>query len=232
MKKTMYIPKGQGLAFDNVTCENLIVNGSLTVSGSIKAKHISGNGLIIADSISASSFSGYHMYAKIIVVDKIVANQVWADEIHAVHSMAVSSFIKASSVKTGKITASDTDIENLETDEFIKLSAGKRSLLGTLFASAVRSKWATLMYHMNDHDEKCDIPEDDDFGDDEIDFAEVSKNTGEENLSQDPELQRIIEMYKQSKDMGYNCEITLKNKESNCAAPVDPFGEESGGTAA
>ena len=44
--KTMYIPKGQSLNYDSLETEHLVVNGVLNVAHGLKARTISGDGLI------------------------------------------------------------------------------------------------------------------------------------------------------------------------------------------
>ena len=51
--KTMYIPKGQALNYDSLEAEHLVVNGVLNVAHGLKARTISGGGLILAGTISA-----------------------------------------------------------------------------------------------------------------------------------------------------------------------------------
>lgn len=51
--KTMYIPKGRTAAYDTLETDRLVVNGCLKVDHALKAKAISGTGVILAGTISA-----------------------------------------------------------------------------------------------------------------------------------------------------------------------------------
>jgi len=144
MNKAMYIPKWQESRFENLTCDRIVVNGSLHVDGRLKTKHISGNGFIYAKWITASSITANTVDADIIGAETLAAAHVYAYDVHATQSMAVSSLIKANYVKTGRIAYCDSEILNLDADEAVKLAPKRRSLLRVLFASFISAKWVEL----------------------------------------------------------------------------------------
>lgn len=146
MKKTMYIPRGQEKCFNSLTCENIVVNGSLKVEGEIRAKHIRGKGFVYANVISAESMTANTIDAGMVIVDRLLAERVAAVEIHAAQNMAVSCYLEAELVKAGRIAMADATISELISDEVIYLKPKRRGLLGTLFASYVRAKWTALFY--------------------------------------------------------------------------------------
>lgn len=146
MKKTMYIPKGQECRFEDLTCERIVVEGSLHVDGKIKTKHISGNGFLYARSITASTVKADTIEADYIDADEVLAARIDVFSIIAVHRIAVSSLIKAIHVETRSITYATAEIKYITADEVIKLSPKNRSLLRTLFLSFIRSQWTALMY--------------------------------------------------------------------------------------
>ena len=47
--KTTYIPKGMEVSHMSLTTEHLVVDGSLTITGTLKAKTIGGRGFVEAD---------------------------------------------------------------------------------------------------------------------------------------------------------------------------------------
>ena len=51
--KTIYIPSGETVCYENLITGRIVVNGCLKVLGDIKAKSISGDGVIYAGSVSA-----------------------------------------------------------------------------------------------------------------------------------------------------------------------------------
>ena len=51
--KTVYIPKGETVSYETLETERLVVKGCLKVPYGIKAKTISGSGVIIASTVSA-----------------------------------------------------------------------------------------------------------------------------------------------------------------------------------
>ena len=53
--KTIYIPKGETVSYENLTTDRIVVKGCLRVLDGIKAKSISGNGTIYAGSVSADN---------------------------------------------------------------------------------------------------------------------------------------------------------------------------------
>ena len=55
--KTLYISKGQALNYDTLEAEHLVVNGVLNVAHGLKARSISGDGLILAGTVSADDIS-------------------------------------------------------------------------------------------------------------------------------------------------------------------------------
>jgi hypothetical protein len=140
----MYIPKGEECRFDRLTCERIVVDGSLHVDGKLKTKHISGKGFLYAKHITASSVTADTIDADTISVDSLIAARVEAFSIRAVQNVTVSSLIKAYCVKTNSITYAEGEIIDLHADEVIKLPPLRRSLLSTLFAGFVRSKWCAL----------------------------------------------------------------------------------------
>ena len=236
MKKTMYIPKGQELRFENVTCERLVVAGSIVVDGTINAKHISGGGVISANAISADTVSAGIINAGKIVTDRLIAKRVTAVEVRAVQSMAVSSYISAGFVKSEKVTLTEADIDDLHAGEVIKLSVKRRSLLGMLFAAFIRSVWteifcspatsddgASARYDAVTEDYSAAEPSTEESGENAEAVAEAIK------LMNDPEFLRLKAMYALADD-SHIWTLTPTSEPPGRAVvyngPNDPFADD------
>ena len=51
--KNVYIPRGETVCYETLETDHLVVKGCLKVAYSLKAKTISGNGIIMAGTVSA-----------------------------------------------------------------------------------------------------------------------------------------------------------------------------------
>ncbi|MDR1130860.1 MAG: hypothetical protein LBL15_00380 [Oscillospiraceae bacterium] len=228
MKKTLYIPKGQELRFENVSCERLIVAGSLIVDNAIKAKYVCGEGFINANYISARTVTADVIDAGTIITDKLMAGRVTAVEIRAVQSMAVSSYIRAGYVKSAKATFADAEIDDLDAGEVVKLAAKRRGLLGTLFASYVRAAWTALTFR---NPEKAGTETGKDA--DAAESAPVTGQTAEAvspdaaetlRLINDPEFLRLKAMYALANGSGYIWQLVPRPEPAGkAAAPAHRF---------
>ena len=145
MHKTMYIPKGQECRFEDLTCERIVVNGALHVSGKITTKHIRGKGFISAKDISAESITANTVEAVSVVTDRLIAARVDATRIYCVQNISVSSVIRADYVEANSISYAIADIKELNAGDAIVLTPRKRGLLRTLLASFLCSLWASLV---------------------------------------------------------------------------------------
>lgn len=225
MKKTMYIPKGKECHYESLTCDNIIVEGSLRVDGEIRSKHIRGKGFLCANVISAKTVTACAVDAGTVVCDRLIAERVAAVEVHAVESAAISCYIEADLVKAGKITLADAAIADLVADEIIQLKPKNRGLLGTLFASYIRAKWTALFYRapkeakrkaktaeqQAEQPAEAQAPE---FNVSPIEAAEV------ETLLNDPEFLRLKAMYRLSQQMDYIWQLRPKQEPTDRAVTL------------
>jgi hypothetical protein len=154
MKKTTYVPKGTELKLETLTCGNIVVNGSLQAAGGIRAKRISGNGFISANSVSADFVSADDIRADTIIADTLAAKRIAATEIHAAREVFASSCIRADRVKTGRLVMSQNAIAEIEADEVIVLSPKPRGIARALFVSFLRSKFAAVLFARRPRREK------------------------------------------------------------------------------
>ena len=225
MKKTMYIPKGQECRFDNLTCERIVVNGSLHVDGRLKTKHVCGKGFVYAKWITAASITAHTVDADTISTDTLVAAYVNAFDIHAIQGMAVSSLITANYVKTERISYSDAEIRDLQAAEVIKLSPKRRSLLRTLLESYVRSKWTELMHSKPRPEPEPDreIPDTQEpsYQDSAPPVDMQSPELAEAlRLLDDPEFLRLKAMFKLTQGTGDIWQLVKKKEQTDRAVTV------------
>ena len=142
--KTVYIPKGETVHYESLATEHLVVRGHLHVDYGIKAKTITGGGTINAGTVDADVIRVDDVESGSIVCKRLLAKRVQAPEVFASESAAVSSFLSAAYVETGRLTVALSEIDEVNAQEVINLTPKKRTLLGTLLASLLRSFWTVL----------------------------------------------------------------------------------------
>ena len=145
--KTVYIPKGETVHYESLATEHLVVRGHLHVDYGIKAKTITGGGTINAGTVDADVIRVDDVESGSIVCKRLLAKRVQAPEVFASESAAVSSFLSAAYVETGRLTVALSEIDEVNAQEVINLTPKKRTLLGTLLASLLRSFWTVLTVH-------------------------------------------------------------------------------------
>lgn len=142
--KTVYIPKGETVHYESLVTEHLVVHGHLHVTYGIKAKSINGKGVINAGTVEADTVCVDDVEAASVICKRLLAKRVQSPEVFASESAAVSCFLSAAYVETGKLTVAISEIDVVEAQEVVNLPPRKRSLLGTLLASVLRSFWTAL----------------------------------------------------------------------------------------
>lgn len=205
--KTVYIPKGEMVSYESITTDHLVVHGYLNVAYGIKAKTISGNGIITAGTVSADSIRVNDLETAAVFCKRLVAKRVQAPEVFASESAVVSCFLASAYVETGKLTVAINEIDVVKADEVVNLKPKKRGLLRTLFTSALRSFWTKLFA----------TPVRANALDAEYEPAEAEEPTPAEPAV-DEELNRIIGLYQLSKASGYTLRLIPGTPAEN--APV------------
>lgn len=142
--KTVYIPRGETVHYETLVTDHLVVKGYLDVTYGVKAKTISGSGVICAGSAEADSIRIDSLEAATAICKRLIAKRVQAPEVFASESAVVSCFLSAAYVETGRLTVSISEIDEVKADEVINLTKKKRTLFGTLLAAALRSFWVGL----------------------------------------------------------------------------------------
>ncbi len=159
--KTVYIPKGETVSYENLTTECLVVEGCLKVSCDLKAKKIIGSGFIEAGRVSASDIRADDLECASVACARLIAKRVETSELFASESATVSCLLSADYVKAGQLFVGLSDIDEVEADEIINLRQKKRGLFRFLLASSLRSWWTRLT-----------VPHDDDVVDAEYEVRE------------------------------------------------------------
>ena len=200
--KTVYIPKGETVRYETLETDRLVVKGCLKVTYGIKAKTISGGGMITAGTVSADDIRVDDLEAASVTCQRLIAKRVQTPELFAFESAAVSCFLSSAFVATGKLTVALSEIDEVKADEVIHLKPRKRSLFRLLLVSALRSFWTSLTARPV----KREVMD--------VDFEPVKKD--EEPV--DEELNRFIGMFKLARESGYTLKIIPGTPEEN--APV------------
>lgn len=230
--KKLYIPKGETRHFESVESEHIIVKGCLKVDGAIKARHISGDGILEAGVISAKTVTAMDIEAAIITVEKLAAERVCAVEVHASESAVVSCRLEAQLVEAGKLTVADSEIGELRADDVVNLPAKKRGLVGTLLASWLRGLWASLF---------CRAPKESKAKADAMDadwtpqtaeeavptgpaiLSTTEKNMANADFEDDFEFKRLKALYQMTRGQGYYLRlVSMEPPAANPFSPVRP----------
>ncbi len=204
--KTVYIPKGETVSYETLETDRLVVKGCLKVAYGVKARTISGNGIITAGTVSADDIRVDDLEAASVTCQRLIAKRVQTPELFAFESAAVSCFLSSAYVATGKLTVALSEIDEVKADEVIHLKPRKRSLFRLLLVSALRSFWTSLTARP----QKPEVID--------ADFTPVKDE------SEDEELNRFVGMFKLARESGFTLKIIPGTPEEN--APV--FNRETG----
>lgn len=242
--KTVYIPKGETVNYESLVTDRLVVRGCLNVTGDIRVKSISGDGVIHAGSVHADIIRIDELETAEIVCKRLIAKRVQTPTLIASDCAVVSCFLSASYVETGKLTVAASEIDQLKADEVVNLRPKKRGMLRTLFASALRSFWVSLTAPKPRKEKQAEAapaepaPEKRQPDLDPAVRGEIAK-TVQEILEQnrtaqnaaaseeesDFELKRMVSMFKLLRDQGYTLRILPGTPEEN--APDFDFETET-----
>ena len=142
--KTVYIPKGHTVCYESLETEHLVVEGCLKTTCGVKAKTITGGGVLSAGTTSADVICLDELETGSVFCRRLLARRVQTPELFASDSAAVSCFLSAAYVETGKLTVSISETDEVKADEVIHLKPKKRGMIATLLLSALRSFWTGL----------------------------------------------------------------------------------------
>lgn len=232
--KTVYIPKGETVHYESLVTEHLVVHGHLHVTYGIKAKTITGKGVINAGTIDADTVCIDDVEAASVICKRLIAKRAQAPEIFASESAAVSTFLSAAYVETGKLTVAISEIDVVEAQEVVNLKPKKRSLFGTLLASVLRSFWTAMTVRgektevmdaeFTPVEETAEAAQEEPVAEQPATVQEAPAAAEPEMEVVDEELNRIIGLFKLSREQGYTLKLVPGTPEEN--APVFDFATE------
>ena len=228
--KKVFIPAGESRSYETLVTEHLVVDGHLNVVNGLKAKTISGTGVITAGEVSADVCHIGELETATAIFRKLMARRVSAAEIFASDCACVTHFLSAAYVETGRLTVSVSEIDKVNADEIITLQK-KRGMFGALVASSLRAFWLDLTAPIDDYMD-AEFEPVDKSKDTSIDPAvrkeiartvrqilkEQEKEVSISEPDEDFELKRVISTFKLLRDKGYTLRILPKTPEEN--APV------------
>ena len=228
--KKVFIPAGESRSYETLVTEHLVVDGHLNVVNGLKAKTISGTGVITAGEVSADVCHIGELETATAIFRKLMARRVSAAEIFASDCACVTHFLSAAYVETGRLTVSVSEIDKVNADEIITLQK-KHGMLGALVASSLRAFWLDLTAPIDDYMD-AEFEPVDKSKDTSIDPAvqkeiartvrqilkEQEKEVSISEPDEDFELKRVISTFKLLRDKGYTLRILPKTPEEN--APV------------
>lgn len=128
--KTLYVPKGKTLHYERLECQTIIADGTLVVDGAVRAKRITGKGLLDAGSVYSPAVSVRDLDTVKVVCDLLAAEYVQAVEVIVSSSAVVSRYLEAEYVEGQKLTVSKHQISELRVEEFTYLPEKKRGVIG------------------------------------------------------------------------------------------------------
>ena len=124
--KTVYIPKGQTVAYDTLETEHLVVNGCLKVAHGLKAQTIMGGGVILAGTISADDIRAREIEAAAVYCLRLRAKRVQAAEVMASERASVSCYLCADYVAATHLTVGLYEVGKIDAIEVVSLPPVKR----------------------------------------------------------------------------------------------------------
>ena len=212
--KTIYIPKGETVSYENLVTGRIVVHGCLKVLDGIKAKSITGSGVIYAGSVSADDIRVDDLESASVTCRRLIAKRVQTPQLIASESAAVSCYLASSYVETGKLTVAASEVCEIKADEIIHLTPKRRSLFRLLLVSALHSLWMKLTSPA-----VPDEPVDAEWKPAAPELEKVPEKPAEGALkSKDQELDRMIAMFNLLRESGYTLKILPGTPEENAPA--------------
>lgn len=203
--KTMYTPRGQALNYDSLETEHLVVNGVLNVAHSLKARTISGDGLILAGTVSADDIRVREIEAASVYCLRLAAKRVQAAEVFASERAAVSCYLCADYVAADRLTVALHEVGKIDAHEIIVLTPKKRSLFRLLLVSALRALWVSKIRPFFEGE----------VLDAEYRQVQEDPSAGKADAPRDVELERVVSIFKLLRSSGYTLKIIPGTPEEN-----------------
>lgn len=231
--KTIYIPSEETRTYDYLVADDLVVEGHLHVENGIKAKRISGHGIITADSVNGDTVTADEIECESVVCRRLLAKRVNATEVRASDSAAVSCYLYADYVETGKLIVAQSQINEIKAGEVVHLHPVTRGLLGTLLLATLRTWWimatAALKKALDVEPVSDDRAAQKETAAQRATREEIAKTVreimneqaGDTGKDEDFELKRVISTFQMLRDQGYTLKVVPGTPEEN--APVLDF---------
>ena len=233
--KKLYVPKGKTLHYETLSCQNLVVDGVLVVEETLRARSISGKGILDAGTISARHVAAMDIECASLIAQSLAAERVCAAEVILSGAAVVSCCLEAEYVETPKLTVGKSKIGTLRAGDVINLPEKKRGILGTLMAGFLRRLWLRLTRRIPvdaDCTPAAPASERDDVSQEERPAAEpedafsgeqsgqetVESSAPHDGLEDDFEFRRLRAMYCLLRDCGYTLRIAKREEPEH----VDP----------
>lgn len=227
--KTVYIPAGETVKYESLVTENLIVDGCLKVAYGVKARTVSGKGVISAGTVYADDIAIGEIEAAAVVCVRAAAKRIEAPEVYASESLAVSCFLSAAYVETGKLTVALSDVDEAKADEIIHLPHARQNLFCMLIGAFFRALRARLFATPAENPVlDADFEPFYKAAEQAEDAVEPVPDKGAADSAEeavDEELNRIIGLFKLSREAGYTLRLIPGTPEEN--APVFDFATET-----
>lgn len=226
--ESIYIPKGETARYENLYADRIVVDGCLRVDYGLDAKVISGKGVIRAGKVAADTIRINTLDACSIMCKRLMAKWVDAPEVLASESITASCALCADRVNTPKLTVAVCEVEELKVKDMVKVPAKRWSLFGILLYTTLQSLWLAIQAAMTkgaaiDADyEQVQPTEEAEPEAPQEEAAPVEEAAESEPV--DEELNRVINLFRLTRDAGYTLRIIPGTPEEN--APT--FDIESG----
>ena len=219
--KTMYIPCGETVVYESLATDHLVVDGCLRVTNDVRANSITGHGVVIAGKVSADDIRVDEVEAASVVCRRLLVKRVETPELFASESAAASCCMAASYVETPRLIVAVSEIDEVKADEVIHLAAKKRSLFGLLFLAGLRSLLTALTARIKSIEvvgeehtpeagkasEKGTVRE--------VNTESTDTKTPEQEEPVDEELNRVVNLFKLSRENGYTLRLIPGTPEQN-----------------
>lgn len=136
--KKFYVPRGETVILAELHTEQIIVEGTLKVSGKLTAKHMQGHGYVEAEEIICDTSTLETVQAQIVTAQKIIAKKLLVRDCRS-DEIVVTDFLEALQVQARRLSMTASKLEHCDADETIILPQKKRGMMGMLMASWWRS---------------------------------------------------------------------------------------------
>lgn len=215
--KNLYIPKGKSLHYEFLECQNIVNDGSLIVDNTIKARNVSGKGIVEANVISARHVGAMDIECTTLNAETLNAERVCAAEVILSGPAVVSCYLEAEYVETPKLTVAKSQVSTLKAGDVINLPEKKRGIVRSLMTGFFRRLWLSMTHRIPvdaaftpaaEQEAPAQETQTDPSSFRADDQQAIQPLTLSDDLSNDFEFMRLMAMYRLLKDCGYTLRIS------------------------